>query len=147
MNKAYYEQDWGPEPAHRKLIERVCALVPHRAQDFWKAWNTKPGISRVQAEKLIADLTEARKQEQLLPPQPSAMKLRTLAQTAQRTREEIDAEMEQAKQRQRKQLYDQTLHTWIEIQYANRLAAEAWQHRYDPMGLWGPMTLASGDER
>lgn len=75
--------------------------------------------------------------------QPAEVKLRTLAQTAERTREEIDADMERAAVQRRKEMYDQTLNTWIEIQYANRLAAEAWQSRYDPQGLWGPMTLAS----
>jgi transposase len=131
--------DYVPQ-AHRRTVERLAALAPHRAAEFWNKWNTE-GISKAEAQKLIAELTAAR-EEQRLPAQPAEVKLAVLAQVAQRTREEIDAEMEREVE-QRKRLYAQTVHTWTEQQYANRQQAEAWRHRYDPCGLWGEATLAS----
>src|SRR5215471_1147356 len=47
-------------PARRGLIEKLCALAPDRAQEFWRKWNVE-GFPKEEAERLIAELTEARK--------------------------------------------------------------------------------------
>jgi hypothetical protein len=47
------------KPAHRELIEKLCALAPDRAQEWWARWDE--GFPIDEAKQLIEELTEARK--------------------------------------------------------------------------------------
>jgi hypothetical protein len=55
--KSYWPYSW--KPAHRELIEKLCALAPDRADEFWRRWNE--GFPIDEAKQLIEELTEARK--------------------------------------------------------------------------------------
>jgi hypothetical protein len=46
-------------PAGRRLVEKLVALAPDRADEFWRRWNE--GFPKDEVERLIAELKEARK--------------------------------------------------------------------------------------
>jgi hypothetical protein len=50
------------KPAHRELIEKLCALAPNRSDEFWAKWNRiEGGFPIDEALALIEELKEARK--------------------------------------------------------------------------------------
>jgi len=54
---AYWPYSW--RPAGRTLVEKLVALAPDRANEFWRRW--KEGFPKDEVERLIAELKEARK--------------------------------------------------------------------------------------
>jgi hypothetical protein len=57
LNNPHWPYSW--RPARRGLVEKLCALAPDRADEFWRRWNE--GFPEDEAERLIAELREARK--------------------------------------------------------------------------------------
>src|SRR5262249_23870849 len=56
----YWPYPW--KPAHRGLIEKLCALAPDRADEWWARFNNLTGgFPEDEALRLIAEYTEARK--------------------------------------------------------------------------------------
>jgi hypothetical protein len=106
--------DWGPEPASRTLLNKVVALLPEReANAIWTKWRTV-GISRADAEAQLAELEAKRKTT--LPEQPVEVAVQVFRQTAQRTREAVDAELARAEAERRRQVFQMTHYAWLEQQ-------------------------------
>ena len=169
------EVDWGPEPASRTIINRLIALDPSQANELWTRFNSlENSITRAEVERRIADAEAARKTT--LPAQPLETVLRANQQSnaltrkriaaecarietetkarkeaERRAKQEEDEEERRADEAKRKaqfelsqKLYAQALAHAIEQKYA--WSQQERVLRNDPLGLYGPMTLASGDE-
>jgi hypothetical protein len=169
-------EDWGPEPASRTIINRLIALDPSQANELWTRFNSlENSITRAEVERRIADAEAQRKTA--LPAQPLETVLRANQQSNTLTRKRIaaecariEAETKARKEAERKAKWEEdeeerradeakrkAQHELGAKLYAQALAHAieqkwAWSQqervlRNDPLGLYGPMTLASGDER
>ena len=95
-------------PAHRELIEKLCALAPERSGEWWAKWNRiEGGFPLDEALQLIEALTEARK-----PKMHSANEIaeRTLRQSA----EQLAAKHQEEWSRTGAQRRQAILRFWVE---------------------------------
>jgi hypothetical protein len=114
--KSYWPYTW--KPAHRELIEKLCALAPDRAGEWWARFNE--GFPIDEALALIAELTEARK-----PKMHTANEIaeRALRQSAEQLAVKHREEWARAGKERRQAI----LRFWVEQHsFIERLAQGAW---------------------
>jgi hypothetical protein len=134
-------KEWGLPfwPAHRRIVEKLVALAPERADEFWV--RHKKGFPKDEALALLEELKaehEARKERARagkLPAQSIEVMLQTHRQATEQVIEQINTAAYEPEPQRRNQIYEVALHHAIEQKFA-------WQQqeqtlRYDPMGLWG----------
>jgi hypothetical protein len=124
-----------PAPATKVVRDELRELVRGTAREaevveWFKGW-----VPHHEAVALIAELRRAQGR---LPTQPVEVKLK-VNQTNDQLRADLDAELERARAAEnRRRVYEVALHHAIEEKFAWQRQQEAWEHRYDPTGNWGP---------
>jgi hypothetical protein len=140
-----------PNPARNDLVNELLKLArgtPREAEiaEWVTIW---PVETEVRA--LIAELkTEREERKRKLPTRQLEVTLRANTQSNQRALERAEEQLARAQaQRDReafRQIAEMVNHQAIEQGYAQREWDALAARRYDPMGLWGTPTLASGED-
>src|SRR6516165_4485126 len=87
-------EEWGLPfyPSSRWMIEKMVALAPERADEFWAMFKH---LSKDNALRMIEELqAEKEERKRKLPAQPLAVKLLVNRQSNQQLRADLDAELE-----------------------------------------------------
>jgi hypothetical protein len=121
-----------PAPATGKVRNELWALVQGTPREAEVREWFKGLVPHSEAVALIAELRKGH-----LPTQPIEVKLKVNRQSNEALRADLDAELARAAETRRR-VYEDALHHAIEEKFAWQRAQEAWEHRYDPTGLWGP---------